>query len=131
MPSTSFVFSSRRRHTRLVSDWSSDVCSSDLVYRLRLSTGELAKEISNPGLAGWLVDRDLVVRGAEKPREDGGITYVRREADNWIDVLEVEPDDYVINVTHPIGFTDEGKLLLVSAQGSDTGRVVSLDIDNG
>src|SRR5438046_10553767 len=25
-----FLFSSRRRHTRLVSDWSSDVCSSDL-----------------------------------------------------------------------------------------------------
>src|SRR5258706_8885742 len=24
-----FLFSSRRRHTRLVSDWSSDVCSSD------------------------------------------------------------------------------------------------------
>src|SRR5438093_10572120 len=27
-----FFFSSRRRHTRLVSDWSSDVCSSDLGY---------------------------------------------------------------------------------------------------
>src|SRR5262249_57862989 len=27
----SFFFSSRRRHTRLVSDWSSDVCSSDLM----------------------------------------------------------------------------------------------------
>src|SRR5258706_5384637 len=27
---TVFFFSSRRRHTRLVSDWSSDVCSSDL-----------------------------------------------------------------------------------------------------
>src|SRR5258706_5100374 len=26
-----FFFSGRRRHTRLVSDWSSDVCSSDLV----------------------------------------------------------------------------------------------------
>src|SRR5258706_12107577 len=26
------LISSRRRHTRLVSDWSSDVCSSDLVY---------------------------------------------------------------------------------------------------
>src|SRR5262249_56672515 len=25
-----FFFSSRRRHTRLVSDWSADVCSSDL-----------------------------------------------------------------------------------------------------
>src|SRR5258706_3327739 len=28
-----FFFSSRRRHTRLVSDWSSDVCSSDLHVR--------------------------------------------------------------------------------------------------
>src|SRR5262249_46069380 len=28
-----FFFSSRRRHTRLVSDWSSDVCSSDLTRR--------------------------------------------------------------------------------------------------
>src|SRR5262249_59626922 len=27
-----FFFSSRRRHTRLVSDWSSDVCSSDLFF---------------------------------------------------------------------------------------------------
>src|SRR5437016_6801922 len=29
-PANNFFFSSRRRHTRLVSDWSSDVCSSDL-----------------------------------------------------------------------------------------------------
>src|SRR5262249_40999333 len=29
-----FFFSSRRRHTRLVSDWSSDVCSSDLLVDL-------------------------------------------------------------------------------------------------
>src|SRR5258706_1020404 len=28
-----FFFPSRRRHTRLVSDWSSDVCSSDLPPR--------------------------------------------------------------------------------------------------
>src|SRR5256885_9895379 len=31
--SSSFFFSSRRRHTRLQGDWSSDVCSSDLVHR--------------------------------------------------------------------------------------------------
>src|SRR5688500_20176970 len=29
--STFFFFSSRRRHTRLQGDWSSDVCSSDLL----------------------------------------------------------------------------------------------------
>src|SRR5437763_15184709 len=28
--STPFFFSSRRRHTRYIGDWSSDVCSSDL-----------------------------------------------------------------------------------------------------
>src|SRR5256885_10594270 len=30
-----FFFSSRRRHTRLQGDWSSDVCSSDLSYFVR------------------------------------------------------------------------------------------------
>src|SRR5205807_7239433 len=29
-----FFFSSRRRHTRLQGDWSSDVCSSDLIHAL-------------------------------------------------------------------------------------------------
>src|SRR5262249_60840305 len=37
-----FFFSSRRRHTRLVSDWSSDVCSSDLALRQRLVEGRRA-----------------------------------------------------------------------------------------
>src|SRR6266496_4907853 len=31
-----FFFSSRRRHTRSLRDWSSDVCSSDLERRLEL-----------------------------------------------------------------------------------------------
>src|SRR5690349_23869998 len=30
-----FFFSSRRRHTRSLRDWSSDVCSSDLVIQAR------------------------------------------------------------------------------------------------
>src|SRR5436309_11767907 len=33
---TRFFFSSRRRHTRFSRDWSSDVCSSDLVVRNHL-----------------------------------------------------------------------------------------------
>jgi len=101
------------------------------VYRLRLSTGELTKEVSNPGFASWLVDRDLVVRGAEKPLENGGMEYVRREGDEWATFVTVAPDDYVINVTHVVGFTDDGQLLLVSTQGSDTGRVVSVDLATG
>src|SRR5207249_6935221 len=56
-----FFFSSRRRHTRSKRDWSSDVCSSDLLrfgteaqktkYLPRLATGELlaAYSLSEPG----------------------------------------------------------------------------------
>src|SRR5256885_12485178 len=35
-----FFFSSRRRHTRLQGDWSSDVCSSDLVEVVIRATEE-------------------------------------------------------------------------------------------
>src|ERR1022692_986809 len=42
-----FFFSSRRRHTRLQGDWSSDVCSSDLSLQvsdqLTLALGHLAR----------------------------------------------------------------------------------------
>src|SRR5690606_39718708 len=31
-----FFFSSRRRHTRFSRDWSSDVCSSDLEFKISL-----------------------------------------------------------------------------------------------
>src|SRR5476651_1974351 len=36
-----FFFSSRRRHTRYWRDWSSDVCSSDLLYPGQRATGEV------------------------------------------------------------------------------------------
>src|SRR5256885_2801029 len=44
----SFFFSSRRRHTRLQGDWSSDVCSSDLILErlvvlVALQVGELGE----------------------------------------------------------------------------------------
>src|ERR1039457_4405930 len=42
-----FFFSSRRRHTRLQGDWSSDVCSSDLIGLL---TGLLAKVVEFSGV---------------------------------------------------------------------------------
>src|SRR2546429_6566539 len=37
-----FFFSSRRRHTRCSRDWSSDVCSSDLILRFPHTRQELA-----------------------------------------------------------------------------------------
>src|SRR5256885_5108530 len=45
-----FFFSSRRRHTRLQGDWSSDVCSSDLVLAdcwLMLLTRSFGVQVNN------------------------------------------------------------------------------------
>src|SRR5258706_11784779 len=40
-----FFFTSRRRHTRLVSDWSSDVCSSDLTRREIVGTSPTLRRV--------------------------------------------------------------------------------------
>src|SRR5438046_7270625 len=69
-------FSSRRRHTRLVSDWSSDVCSSDLpagrpdVMRTFRSARQAARTWCGPsGPPGRPPGRraDLQVRPAGRP----------------------------------------------------------------
>src|SRR5256885_2450155 len=53
-----FFFSSRRRHTRLQGDWSSDVCSSDLV---RATIGEEGRGLRDRPLrnAAEFIDRHL------------------------------------------------------------------------
>src|ERR1022692_3155098 len=46
-----FFFSSRRRHTRLQGDWSSDVCSSDLVSLRIACSRALGSEIAMSDVA--------------------------------------------------------------------------------
>src|SRR5947199_10574310 len=47
-----FFFSSRRRHTRCLSDWSSDVCSSDLGHGVELGSGISADTLGDAVAAG-------------------------------------------------------------------------------
>src|SRR5438105_7913041 len=52
-----FFFSSRRRHTRSTRDWSSDVCSSDLIVEADLP-GRLPRQMQDsPAVAGEPVQR--------------------------------------------------------------------------
>src|SRR2546429_6394119 len=60
-----FFFSSRRRHTRCSRDWSSDVCSSDL---MRFLLGYTAHQSS--GLGAWNRDTDHI----QKAFHFGGMT---------------------------------------------------------
>src|ERR1019366_9923515 len=70
-----FFFSSRRRHTRLVSDWSSDVCSSDLGLSLpglrRIASGIAILPIS------CRKDRKSVVSG--KSVDLGGRRIIKKK----------------------------------------------------
>src|SRR5205807_3016386 len=45
-----FFFSSRRRHTRLQGDWSSDVCSSDLMTALQTEVETVLKKVAGVAL---------------------------------------------------------------------------------
>src|SRR2546426_2558474 len=56
-----FFFSSRRRHTRLQGDWSSDVCSSDLDVEVA--------GLARPEIGRAEAERDAVHGGGEEERE--------------------------------------------------------------
>src|SRR5207247_7219471 len=61
-----FFFSSRRRHTRSTRDWSSDVCSSDL-----LTHGRLVRHVDELSLVGQVqpeVDRREERSGGQDAR---------------------------------------------------------------
>src|SRR3989475_2065553 len=65
-----FFFSSRRRHTRFDCDWSSDVCSSDLVRDLaRPRSLAVERLTADPAAVASADDVDLVIElvGGEEP----------------------------------------------------------------
>src|SRR5438045_8385007 len=92
-----FFFSSRRRHTRCLSDWSSDVCSSDLAHvelADMVSCGLTPAEAIVAGTrtsAGILRLDDLGKIGRASCRERGEMWVVgvsgkkkkKKETDEW------------------------------------------------
>ena len=102
------------------------------VYRLRLSTGELTKELANPGFTEWLIDHDLCVRGAVAPRADGGVDYLLRDGDDFRRTFSTEPDDMVLNVTGALQFDAANeRMYFSSAVGTDLARLVLKDLETG
>src|SRR5256885_11140934 len=75
-----FFFSSRRRHTRLQGDWSSDVCSSDLLGKLTNEDSAATKPDTKskgkpkPSFAALVDDTKL----AEDVEEDDDIKPLKK-----------------------------------------------------
>src|SRR3989454_5267242 len=76
-----FFFSSRRRHTRLQGDWSSDVCSSDLL-ELPYASGELVMDVVLPAERDGLPEIERQFAG-------GGLR-------GWLDVLKTARVDVTL-----------------------------------
>src|SRR5262249_58230185 len=75
------LFSSSRRHTRLVSDWSSDVCSSDLADELIARAEKLTPSTSRPRAKGSAGQAFLRERLTRQPRRNRAVSPLRQRAD--------------------------------------------------
>src|SRR5207302_7236816 len=106
-----FFFSSRRRHTRFSRDWSSDVCSSDLMIhcqaaatrettpfgfsrqwrRLRALRAAAAMWLAARNLVSWMIDEaresavwsDEIGRASCRERVEGGGGAVAGKGGMW------------------------------------------------
>jgi dipeptidyl aminopeptidase/acylaminoacyl peptidase len=102
------------------------------VYRLNLQTGELTKEVDNPGFLGWVADSDLAVRCTFAPEPDGSLKIlVRDRADGeWRLFKDIQAEDAL--TTDPVAFSADGRsLLLISSAGRETASLVSADLATG
>src|SRR5437764_8722770 len=74
-----FFFSSRRRHTRYIGDWSSDVCSSDLDPKVDLGGADGNANRSDPELEKREGDRHIDHRAIGRVVPDLRRDLVRSE----------------------------------------------------
>jgi dipeptidyl aminopeptidase/acylaminoacyl peptidase len=103
------------------------------VHSLDLKTGKLSPVMMNTGgYSGFIADRKLAIRGASKPRPDGGTDF-HRVVNNQV---EAKPFEQVTledsDTTRPAGFTTDGKTLYwIDSRGRDTAALVAQDVQTG
>jgi dipeptidyl aminopeptidase/acylaminoacyl peptidase len=126
------IGTSKRRPDEVLVGINADNPQLHDVYRLHLASGELVKEIENPGYAGWLADEDLVVRCAIAPLPDGSFDVLVRDSgeDEFRHLLSIPAED--ATSTDVVSFSGDGRsVLMISAAGSDTGRLTRVDLATG
>ena len=102
------------------------------VYRLDLKTGELSKELTNPGLIGMLADAKLTVRAGLEPRPDGSMVLVVRDSadSDWRELVTISAEDSL--TTGPVAFSADGQtLLMVSSADAQAARLMRIKLAGG
>ncbi len=102
------------------------------VYRLDLATGDLVKEVENPGFAGWVADTKLVTRVGVGLEPDGSVVVKVRDGagGDWQLLLTLPAEDALTSAPIAIG-PDGTTMLAMSSVGADTGRLVRVDLGSG
>src|SRR5262247_894977 len=127
-----FFFSSRRRHTRCLSDWSSDVCSSDLRrqnnpiltgeagvgktavvegFAQRIARGDVPPDLKDVQL--WTLDIGLLQAGASMKGE------FENRLRSVIDEVQASPKPIIL-------FIDEAHTLIGAGGAAGTGDAANL-----
>jgi dipeptidyl aminopeptidase/acylaminoacyl peptidase len=102
------------------------------VYRLDLVTGELVKEVENPGFAGWVADTELKIRAGIESQPDGGLVVKVRDGDgaDWRPLLTIAAEDAL--TSGPIAVSADGRTMIaMSSVGANTGRLVRIGLATG
>jgi dipeptidyl aminopeptidase/acylaminoacyl peptidase len=102
------------------------------VYRLDLVTGDMVKQVENPGFAGWVADTELVTRVGVGLEPDGSLVIkVRDDADGDWRLLQTLPAEDAMTSGPMAISADGGSMLAMSSAGVDTGRLVRVDLASG
>src|SRR5256884_417517 len=95
-----FFFSSRRRHTRCSRDWSSDVCSSDLILRSEFASGIVDDPVKKSVVdveGGLEISRHIAEQSIVLLKNDRGILPLDRAKLHSIAVIGPNADTSMIS----------------------------------
>src|SRR6266496_5736397 len=89
-----FFFSSRRRHTRSLRDWSSDVCSSDLTRHIRMYAALPPSILSSVPVFPW----EMVRRHLTEDRKSTRLNSSHVEISYAVFCLKKKKKKYITHI---------------------------------
>ena len=100
------------------------------LYRVNLTTGDLAMIQQNDGFSGYLTDEDFNIRAAMRMTPEGGMSILKPSGDTWQPWEDIPAEDLL--TTHPAGFDKSGNTLyIMDSRGRNTSALFAQNMETG